>query len=255
MSLLGRLLGIRGHGWRPDAADPRDRKLRQLGLSASVPSSASVLNGEYLIKDQASTSSCVTQALTNAVRLAYEVGNGVACPDLSALFAYYNARREDGRGFADDGTTIRSGIKCLQHFGACPETDWAFKVSRVNKMPTWAAYRTAHDLRGIRGYYRIDDGDLTSVKMALAAHRPVVAGWDVNERFRQYDGSYTIGAMVGPFIGGHAMLIGGYEDTGSSAGTKWKIPNSWGVDFGDHGCVFANDSFMRQARDLWAIDV
>jgi C1A family cysteine protease len=45
------------------------------------------------------------------------------------------------------------------------------------------------------------------------------------------------------------MVVVGYT------AAHWPIVNSWGTGWGDNGLAIVNDSFMRQARDLWAVDV
>lgn len=249
----------RGFGYRPDQPDHRDYRLSALKLSGDIPDAASLLSTPIAIKDQMASSSCPGQSVAQAVRLAYAVGNSEPCPDLSALFVYFNARMEDGAGMGDDGATLRGAIKSLQRFGVCPEDKWAFALSRVNREPDWKARRAAHDRRGIRGYYRIDAGDVLGVKTALANKKPVVGGWEVNEAFRRYNGSYVLGKLSAPYIGRHAMVIGAYDSRASTI-AKYGAPrntmiNSWGTDHGDNGLIYVDDEFIERALDLWAIDV
>jgi len=245
-------------GYRPDPVDERDRMLASLGLSTDVPLEATVIRRPISIKNQLNTGSCVGQAVAQAVDLAI-VGDDTKSQDRSALFVYYNSRKESGDDtIVDNGTYLRTAIKSVQKFGVCPEPAWPFSVSKVNRMPVWNAYRTAHDLRGIRGYYRIDSGDLADVKRAIASGRPVVAGWQVDAAFKAYrGGGVVVGAQHEPFVGGHAMVIVAYKAApyGGIGSSLWTIPNSWGTGWGDNGLATVNDSFMRQARDLWAVDV
>lgn len=251
----------RGFGYQPDRPDDRDYRLRELKLSGDIPEAASLLSAPITIKDQMASSSCPGQSVAQAVRLAYNASLGMeaVCPDLSALFVYFNARMEDGTGMGDDGATLRGAIKSLQRSGVCPEDKWAFALSRVNREPDWKARRAAHDRRGIRGYYRIDDGDVVGVKTCVAKKVPVVGGWEVNEAFRRYNGSYVLGKLSAPFIGRHAMVIAAYDSRASTVmkygSSRNTLINSWGTDHGDNGLIYADDEFIGQARDLWAIDV
>lgn len=252
MGIFDRILSGRrmpSFGYRPDPVDKRDRMLASLGLSTDVPLEATVIRRPISIKNQLNTGSCVGQAVAQAVDLAI-VGDDTKSQDRSALFVYYNSRKESGDDtIVDNGTYLRTAIKSVQKFGVCPEPAWPFSVSKVNRMPVWNAYRTSHDLRGIRGYYRIDSGDLADVKRAIASGRPVVAGWQVDAAFKAHRGSVVVGAQHEPFVGGHAMVVVGYT------AVHWTIVNSWGTGWGDNGMATVNDSFMRQARDLWAVDV
>jgi hypothetical protein len=210
----------RRFGWLPDLLDARDRRFAELDLPERVPLEATLLTKPVAIADQNGTGSCVGQAVAQGVRMAYRVGNSEPCPTLSALFVYFNARKLGGEKLVDDGTTLRNGIKAVQKFGICPETEWPFAKAAVNRMPDWAAFRYAHDRRGVRGYYRIDDGDLLAVKRAIANRRPVVAGWQVSPSFVAHRGATVVGGQQTPFVGGHAMVVAGYTVS------SWRIVNS-----------------------------
>ncbi len=252
MGIFDRILSGRARprfGYRPDPTDNRDRMLASLELASDVPLSATVVKRPFTIKSQGSTGSCVGQSVAQAVQLAFAHDDAMV-QDLSALFVYYNSRKESGDDtITDNGTYLRTAIKSVQKFGVCPELVWPFSSSKVNRMPTWNAYRTAHDRRGVRGYYRIESGNLLDVKRAIASGRPVVAGWQVDAAFKAHRGSTVVGAQHEPFVGGHAMVVVGYT------ASYWDIVNSWGTGWGDNGLAIVNDSFMRQARDLWAVDV
>lgn len=254
MGILDRILStgrsrVPSFGYRPDPIDNRDRMLASLELASDVPLSATVIKRPLTIKSQGSTGSCVGQSVAQAVQLAFAHDDAMV-QDLSALFVYYNSRKESGDDtITDNGTYLRTAIKSVQKFGVCPELVWPFSSSKVNRMPTWNAYRTAHDRRGVRGYYRIEPGNLLDVKRAIASGRPVVAGWQVDAAFKAHRGGTVIGAQHEPFVGGHAMVVVAYT------AAHWTIVNSWGTGWGDAGLATVNDSFMRQARDLWAVDV
>lgn len=238
-------------GYRPDPEDERDFVLAKLDrLELAPPRAASVHHPDLLIRDQGATGSCVGQAISNAVRLGYLVGNGDEnCPDLSALFAYHEARILDGGPMDDVGATIRSGVKGVQKSGVAPASTWPFDEGQVNEMPSWRAYRSAHDRRGLRGYYRIPGGDVEGVRKAIAARCPVVGGWMIDREFMHHQGGSVLGVPREPFLGGHAILIESYD------GDTFTIVNSWGVGWGDGGRARVSAAFVAAGRDLWAIDV
>lgn len=240
-------------GWVRDPDDPRDRGIghpefaHRLGASAP-PVAASAFDDRVKVRDQEMTSSCVGHAVASALRLGYLRGNGTDCNELSPLFVYYNARKMDGGVLTDNGTTIRSAIKGAQQFGAAPEFACSFSPERINAMPYWSAYRTAHALRGVRGYYRISRGDVDGVRRAIAARCPVVAGWEVSHELMRYR-SGVLPALRGPFIGGHAMTVVQYD------GDTFTLLNSWGAAWGELGFARVDSSFIANGVDLWAIDV
>lgn len=243
----------RGLGYRPDPWDARDRSLSAhlaaFGAADYVPpSSASVEHEGVGPKDQDQTSSCTGQATAQAVRLAY-LRQGVACPELSALFAYYIARAQSGDQGVDEGSYLRSAIKGVQQLGIPEEQAWPFSNDLVNRHPGLGAYRAAYDRRGIRAYHRIDPGDTNGVRRAIAAGYPVVGGWQVSEAFLDWDGSAPITAQVDT-IGGHALPVVSYAGDGT-----FRLLNSWGAGWGRDGFAVVDDAFIAQGTDLWAVQV
>jgi C1A family cysteine protease len=71
-------------------------------------------------------------------------------------------------------------------------------------------------------------GTVAGIKNALVKHGPVVAGFMVYEDFKDYKGG-VYHYSYGNLLGGHAILIVGYND----AGKYWIVKNSWGSDWGE----------------------
>lgn len=250
MSLVDRLFRRRGLGWLEDVPDARDKPLDALlgALASSAPpASASVRSLFVVPKDQGGTSSCTGMAWPQAVRTDL-LHRGVDCPELSGLFNYYAGRAETGRQKIDRGSTLRAAAKAIIRFGCAAESAWPFVAARVNKQPTFAAFRSAHDLRGLKGYFQIDGGDANSVRRTIAAGHPVVGGWDIDRAFQQADGSKVIEATSGAIIGGHAIMLESYEADGT-----FEILNSWGRSWAKEGRARVSESFISQGRNFWAV--
>lgn len=234
-------------GWIPDVPDDRDILYTSMFRSASLPDSASVAHPDVAARDQWGTASCVGQALSQSIRLA-RYQDRVVVPPLSALFIYYNARKEDGNQLFDEGTTLRSAIRAVRKLGVCADAYWPCEESRVAVRPAWQAYRMAHDLGGIRGYYRVDN-IADSVRHAIAAGKPVMGGWYVDEEFTSSLGPSLIDRPSGRLVGGHAMVLDGYNEDGT-----FNLLNSWGIDWRQEGRARVTEAFVEKALDLWAID-
>lgn len=242
-----------GTGYVPDAEDTQDRLYRDtLHQGRTVSRSHALPVSRLTVKNQGSTSSCVGQAVANGIRLAFSLGGD--CPDLSALFPYYHARRELAPTLrvSDRGSHIRLAMKSVQKFGICEERYWPFATRSVNTQPSWSAQRYAWMQKGLRGYYRIKQGDVASVLDALTQNKPVVAGWSLDASFYDYRPG-TVYDITGPSIGRHAMLVYGYESSGFE--WKFKVLNSWGTGWGDGGRCVISERFMSRGIDLWALDV
>lgn len=237
-------------GCLPDPVDPRDFTLEALELSsARLPASASVAHPAVGIRDQGTTNSCVGFALTTAMRLAL-LRQGKAAPELSPYFVYFNARKHHQKAtVVDTGTSLRAALLGAMRLGFCPEHVWPTLPGRINRGPEWAAFRAAHDFRGLRGYYRIDPGDFRGVRTALAAGFPVVAGFPVGQAFLDLRTRGPVTAFHAQnSVGGHALVIESYS------GSTFGSPGSWGIDHGQGGRLELTEGFMALAVDQWAID-
>jgi hypothetical protein len=93
--------------------------------------------------------------------------------------------------------------------------------------------------------YYLTDEDISDIKSMLLAGRPVVFRTDVDWNFGMVD--YAGGQSwnyTGPWRGGHAMCIVGYDN--DLNGGSFKVRNSWGTDFGDNGYCYITYAGMKQ---------
>lgn len=233
-------------GYIPDAPDLRDHHLARLGLSAPLPTSASLRQYVMEVLDQGDTSSCVAHSFAQALRIADRVAT-IPAPALSSReFLYYNARAYDGGAIEDQGTQLRSCAKGLTKFGRPPESAWPFVVTRINERPSWEAYREAFDNRGPSAYLRVTG--LTEIKQALAANKPVVGGTSVgNSIYDVKAGDIYDPDPSEPYIGGHALTVVGYDEQ------SFTLVNSWGSGYADGGFFRVSPRFMAAFTDCWSL--
>ena len=251
-NLIRNLRKERVAGCKRDTPDARDRPLGALRLSSSVPTSASVAHPCVVARDQGGTASCVGFAWAQALELAW-AQQGVLTGDLSPLAIYFWARSYDRTVGFDCGTYLRSAARAVGKFGVPSEELHPFSFLRVNRSPSWRAYRDGYDRGGVRGYYRITGSaaaKLAGVKQALANGLPVVGGWDIDAAFTDPRGPGLVDRCSGSIIGGHAMAITGYGDDGNLT-----LLNSWGRSWRERGSVRVTPAFVTAAHDLWAIKV
>ncbi len=71
-------------------------------------------------------------------------------------------------------------------------------------------------------------GQIEGFQKVLAEHGPIVVGFFVYEDFRDYAGG-VYKYVNGSFLGGHAVLIVGYNKEKQ----YWIVKNSWGNDWGE----------------------
>jgi hypothetical protein len=237
----------RGTGYLPDRPDARDVRARDVFGAVAALSFASVRTNSP-IKSQRSTSSCVGQAWSRALRDAY-IHAGLDSPELSALFAYLLGRATHGAEDRDEGTYVRAVAKAIIKLGCAAEAVHPFSVLRVNRGASLKALRDAFARRGLRGYYRLDSGDVYGVRLALSARCPVVAGWDIDKAFKSNRGA-LIDEITGPIVAGHAMEIDEAYPDGN-----FGLANSWNTTWGRSGYGLVTERFVAKARDVWVVDV
>lgn len=212
-----------------------------------------VVRGVQLILDQGATSSCVAHAFVQGIHIAEERA-GLSFMPCSRLFAYYNARKEQGEKYVtDDGTYLRTCAAGLRHLGLPDEQFWPFSefTLKVNKRPAFTAYRQAQPRSGGQYVKIYQDGipRLDAVCSALYAGHTVAFGTLVPESFLDMDGDPNIVADPNSRLaGGHAMAIIGWKTVN---GVRWfRVVNSWGLRWRDHGkCWFHESLIANQMAD------
>ena len=222
-------------GLLPSPVDPRDWPSEDL-LGArrklSTPQDASLRSYVDSVLDQGNTESCVGNAVAQAVRVLMRARGTSAAFLPSRLMVYYNSRAVHGGTTSDVGTYMRAALASIQKLGFCSEEVWPFDESKINKKPSWNAYRKGIHNRVVNGYYAIKqkgDARVERVKTAILDKRPIVFGMRIDRAFEQATGSNVIGVPTGDIIGGHAMCIIGYDAEGVD------VVNSWGTSWGDQG--------------------
>lgn len=243
-----------GRGWLPDELDPRDMKLREvaeaLGMpgATALPSAVNLRHPAIAARDQDGTEACVGFAWAQGLELAY-AERGMLTGDLSPSWIYFLGRASRGRAGLDAGMQLRDAAKAVVRFGCASEESCPFLPRKINLSPTWTAYRNAYDRKGVKGYYRIEAGDTEAVRIALAAGRPVVGGFQVDQSFVNFRGGNVFGQCRGEILGGHAVCLLGYD------AQSFTLINSWTERWGDGGYARVSPAFVEHGADLWAIDV
>jgi C1A family cysteine protease len=197
-------------------------------------------------------------------------------PLLSRLFLYYKERSIEGTLDEDSGATMRSICKALNKYGVCEEKYFPYDTSKFKNPPSPEAEADAlkHTISGYRSIY-----SLTDIKSYLNAYRlPVLIGMQVFESFESAEVAKT-GIVPLPTpneknLGGHAVLVVGYDDDFFPGKTKSKIVNtvkglfidktmkgalivrnSWSKEWGDDGYFYLPYAFVNKgyAFDFWVI--
>ena len=249
-------------GWLPDSKQPnvdpnKDYKFIDLipKLSVQEPDIINVVDLRKFcspVENQSVLSSCVGNATVGALEM-LQIREGKPFVNLSRLFIYYNARLVTGDTDKDAGTYIRLAFTTLTTLGTCSETECPYDISRVFIRPSWNSYKEAYANK-ISSFYSIDGygiDRINSIKLALASQHPVVFGALVTQGFVDTDSSGIIAMPKNNVttIGGHAMMICGYDDNRK----VFIVRNSWGPMWGDKGyCYIPMEALdAMDANDFW----
>ena len=201
------------------------------------------------VYDQGNLGSCTANALCGAFSYSNAGFHG------SRLFLYYNERMLEHSIPQDVGANLHDGVKCLEKYGVCPESEWPYTITKFATKPPSLCYADALKHVVIRASNI--QNDLPSMKNALATGHPFVVGIAVFESFESTTVTRTgIVPMPRPtehLLGGHAVLVCGYDDTKS----MFIVRNSWGVGWGDKGYFYLPYDYLTNSSystDLWCID-
>lgn len=252
----------------PEPRDNRDFLVSvPSGITPNLPLSVDLRQYAGSVENQLQTNSCVANSTISALELLLQKAGRFT--DLSRLFNYYNIREDyiSLRGI-DGGAYLSDGFKSVAKSGVCTEQTWAFDPLKVNTKPSDTAFVEA-ELRKVTRYERVCNfffktpGDnsysVDMIKATLAMGYPVTIAMVVNSTIFDVQGSLSSDACwyktpisvypnekLNPSIGGHAMLVVGYNDNG------FIIENSWGVGWGDRGYgIITYDVIKSDCFDAW----
>ena len=136
----------------------------------------------------------------------------------------------------------------------CPEIEWPYNISKFADKPSAKAYTDALKYTAIK-YARVLQ-TLPQMKACLCTNIPIVVGISVYESFESAEVSKT-GIVPMPsqderLLGGHAVLVVGYDDSKQS----FIMRNSWGTSWGQNGYFTIPYTYLLDAdlaQDFWAI--
>ena len=199
---------------------------------------------------QGQQSSCTAWAVGYAMRTYYEVrtrGINVrqSSTRLSPAFIYNSLVK----GRCDSGTTISDALNVLKDVGVSTLGEFPYALESCARQPSAEVLRHAELFR-IEGWHRVDTEHLDDYKGQLSRGHPVVIGMKAPDSFSNLRAEQIFHA---PSESGtaHAVVLIGYSDAKSA----FKIMNSWGSDWGDHGFGWVSyATILAQVKAAYVID-
>ena len=232
---------------------PREKLLYNPCLSTeSVPESVDLRTSPNMpaVYDQGSLGSCTA----NALCAAYDFVKPGAFMG-SRLFLYYNERVLENDVSTDAGASMGDGVKCLQTYGLCRENLWPYDISQFATKPPDNCYTEALADKALK-VYNVPN-TLTAMQATLASGFPFVVGIRVYSSFESSsvakNGIVSMPKRKDKLLGGHAVLVCGYNNTTK----QWLVRNSWGPSWGDNGYFYLPYNYLLKPKlssDFWAIE-
>lgn len=244
----------RVYNLKPDTEDLRDKVFRTALYKAQIdlPKSVDLRSGCSQIVDQGELGSCTANAIASGLREYWEIEAGKLTL-LSRLWLYWEERNIEGTVDDDAGAMIRDGMKVLQQMGCAPETDWPYDIQKFAQTPPEKAGNDAVAFK-ISEYHRVRN--FSMLKTSLAEGYPVVIGIKVYQSFESNQvaksGIVPLPKRYDRFLGGHAVLAVGYNDTMFKEQGFVICRNSWGENWGDKGYFYLPYGYFNgYVTDMW----
>jgi C1A family cysteine protease len=268
---------IKGFGWKRDLNDVRDYTpesapiktiLKGAKKTAKSPLPPSVDNRKWCtpVKDQGNLGSCTANAGVSMYeymeRKAY--GSYGKSIEGSRLFVYKNTRLLMGReGWGDSGAYIRTTLGAMRLFGVPNEQYLPYDVERYDNGIDAFVYALGQNFQSIK-HFRLDYSSV-GVDNIWRMKEYLVKGYSMQIGFTVFE-SYKEAESNGGFfpfpkdnespVGGHSVLVVGYNDDKNA----FLIQNSWGESWGDkgfgwlpYGYFFEGANGDVLADDVWAL--
>lgn len=150
---------------------------------------------------------------------------------ISRLFLYYNARELYQEISDDNGARIIDCIKILKKIGSPPEMAHPYNEKFIYKKPNNLSFKLAKYCK-LLGFKELQRNE---IKKNLLLNYPVICGIKVYDNFNN-EKTIKTGKVLLPenndeIIGGHSIIIVGYDDNKQ----KYTFINSWGKSWGNDG--------------------
>ena len=245
-----------------DKIDLTDRRFSPSIKAADLPTVVDLKQkAEHFppVFDQGGINSCSANVVAAAVY--YDmVKQGWRAPFVpSRMFIYYNERKLSGTldsmqyGNIGAPVTLRSCIQSIHEQGYCNERLWPYDTEKLYIKPPTVAYDSAQHHHTYL-YERITD-QLDDLKSCLAEGLPFLCGIPVYLSFEsasvKQDGKVPMPASKEQKVGGHAILIVGYDE----AAKTFTFRNSFGSGWGENGYgTIPFDYILKYGFDFWVLE-
>ena len=212
-------------------------------ISAYSPDTNSTLAGSVLLEmpvsgNQGSQGSCAAWAVVYGLG-SYYVHTTMGKPysdtgNLSPKFTYNQIAKGDC-----GCSSLIDHLYLLREEGASSLGLMPYDPTECSEQPDSIQFQNALNYR-IKNFESVDLHNLSLIKRALSAQKPIVFAITIDDGFKQLDSPFIWNAHSGSPGEGHAMVIMGYDDSKRSL----RILNSWSTAWADGGEAWIDYDFF-----------
>jgi C1A family cysteine protease len=245
--------GVKKNAVVPSKSDRRDHRLKLLNSKAKLPVVVNLKADLPYVFDQGAIGSCTANSAGSMYSwVVHNQTKGLFVP--SRLFLYYNTRLIQGTVSYDSGASLRATMQSLRNNGVCAETTWPYEYSKLFETPSPSSYAEGSENQALS--YAAVPITLIAMKNVVRT-RPFVLGILVYSSFF-YPAVAKTGRVPVPnvrnesLLGGHAILVLGYDDRRKSFFCR----NSWGTSWGLRGDFYLPYEYAtnrKLAFDAWVL--
>ena len=253
-SLFSSKKPFKKYSWVRDLPDYRDFKYSPTVSGTSLPVSVDLRNTCPPVLDQGQLGSCTANSIANAFYFDELKQKESSAFLPSRLFIYYNERVLEGTVKQDSGAQIRDGFKTIATQGVVSEKSWSYIISKFKTKPSATLYKNALKTKAI-SYHSVAQ-NLIDMKSCLSEGFPIVIGFSVYSSFESnsvaQSGIVPMPSKSEQLLGGHAVLVVGYDDNTQ----RFLVQNSWGTSWGQSGFFTIPYAYLTNpnlASDFWTL--
>lgn len=232
--------------------DPRDWTLPYRVKMTARPPSTDLSKWLGPVKDQGPLGACTGFGSSGQMEfLDRKYGSPAGTSVFSPMDIYWNERDMEGSVDEDSGAQIRTACRVLTARGVCLESEDPYqpKNFRVPPAPLQIAEAAQHKAGA---YHRL--GSLEDMQLCLASGYTFLMGFLVYASFEGIgaDGVMPMPKSKEPVLGGHCVLVWGYDDPARCL----KVRNSWGPGWGSGGNFYMNYDYAADSSkvfDSWVV--
>lgn len=245
--------------YEPSPPDARDYLINIDLAKISAAPQVDLSDNCTSVKNQGQIGACTAFTGVGAMEYIQKKYNAKSGDIYSERFLYYTTRvNVEGKpATSDTGAYIRDVIKSVVRYGVCKESTFPYNGD-YKMAPPSSAYAEATKFQVLR-YGRFSDGTnsidrqtyIKQIKANLEFGFPVMVGFTVYSSINSVGADGVVPMPGGTVVGGHAVLLVGYDDSKQ----LFKFKNSWGSTWGDNGYGYLPYQyyFSGNMQDCWSI--